>query len=154
ERLATVVLPPGVDRPKMGPMSNGLGEVFHYIVLTHGDDRTRARTVHEWVIKPQVRAVAGVAEVNSWGGFQRQYQVRVDPEALVKYDLTFDQVVEAIDKNNRNVGGGVIRRGGNMLLVHGVGRVSTVEELANIVVAARDGQPIFLKKIGEVSIGD
>ncbi|HKA05710.1 MAG TPA: CusA/CzcA family heavy metal efflux RND transporter [Gemmataceae bacterium] len=154
ERLATVVLPPEVERPKMGPMSNGLGEVFHYIVMTHGDDRTKARTIHEWVIKPQIRAVSGVAEVNSWGGFQRQYQVRVNPEALVKYDLTFDQVVEAVDKNNRNVGGGVVHQGGGMLLVHGVGRVSNLEELRNIVVTARDGQPIFLWMIGEVRTGD
>ena len=154
ERLATVVLPPEVERPKMGPMSNGLGEVFHYIVLTHGEDRTKTRTVHEWVIKPQIRSVPGVAEVNSWGGFQKQYQVRIDPEALVKYELTFDQVVEAVDKNNRNVGGGVVRRGGSMLLVHGVGRVSSLEELQNVVIAARDGQPIFLKNIGEIGIGD
>jgi cobalt-zinc-cadmium resistance protein CzcA len=154
ERLATVVLPPEVERPKMGPMSNGLGEVFHYIVMTHGDDQTKARTIHEWVIKPQMRAVPGVAEVNSWGGYQRQYQVRINPEALVKYNLTFDQVVEAVDKNNRNVGGGVVHRGGSVLLVHGVGRVSNVEELGSIVVAARDGQPIFLRDLAEVTIGD
>src|SRR5919197_2941829 len=144
ERLATVVLPPDVERPKMGPMSNGLGEVFHYIVLTHGDDRTKARTVHEWVIRPQVRAVPGVAEVNSWGGFQKQYQVRIDPAALVKYELTFDQVVAAIDQNNRNVGGGVVQRGATMLLVHGVGRVADAEELRTIVVASRGGQPVYL----------
>src|SRR5215211_5148395 len=104
ERLATVVLPTDVERPKMGPMSNGLGEVFHYVVLAAGSDRTRSRTVHEWVIRPQIRAVPGVAEVNSWGGFQKQYQVRIDPAALVKYDLTFDQVVAAVDHNNRNIG--------------------------------------------------
>jgi cobalt-zinc-cadmium resistance protein CzcA len=154
ERLATVVLPPEVERPKMGPMSNGLGEVFHYIVLSHGDDRTKARTIHEWVIKPQIRAVPGVAEVNSWGGFVRQYQVRINPEALVKYELTFDQVVTAVDQNNRNVGGGVVKRGGSMLLVHGVGRVRDLEELSNIVVASRDGQPIFLKNVADVAIGD
>ena len=120
ERLATVVLPPEVERPKMGPMSNGLGEVFHYIVLSHGDERSKARTTHEWVIRPQIRAVPGVAEVNSWGGFQRQYQVRIVPESLVKYELTFDQVVAAIDQNNRNVGGGVVHRGGSLVLVHGI----------------------------------
>src|SRR5207244_2371130 len=119
ERLATVVLPNDVERPKMGPISNGLGEVFHYIVMAQGDDRTKPRTIHDWVIRPQMRTVPGVAEVNPWGGYQRQYQVRIEPEALVKYDLTFDQVVEAIDKNNRNVGGGVVRRGGSMLVVHG-----------------------------------
>lgn len=154
ERLASVVLPPEVERPKMGPMSNGLGEVFHYVVLSRGSDRTKARTVHEWVIRPQIRAVPGVAEVNSWGGFVRQYQVRINPESLVKYDLTYDQVVTAVDQNNRNVGGGVVHRGGGMLLVHGVGRVTDVEELSNIVIASREGQPIYLKNVADVAIGD
>ncbi len=154
ERLGTAVLPPEVERPKMGPMSNGLGEVFHYIVLGHGEDRTKARTMHEWVIRPQIRSVPGVAEVNSWGGYQRQYQVRIRPDALVKYELTFDQILAAVDQNNRNVGGGVVHRGGGMLLVHGVGRVAAIEELRSIVVASRNGQPIFLRDLAEVGIGD
>jgi cobalt-zinc-cadmium resistance protein CzcA len=154
ERLATVVLPPDVERPKMGPMSNGLGEVFHYVILSYGSDRTKGRTVHEWVIRPQLRAVPGVAEINSWGGFQKQYQVRIDPTALVKYNLTFDQVVAAIDQNNRNVGGGTVHRGGSMLLVHGIGRVTDAEELRNIVVASHDGQPVYLRNVGEVGVGD
>jgi len=98
--------------------------------------------------------VPGVAEVNSWGGFQRQYQVRIVPESLVKYELTFDQVVAAIDQNNRNVGGGVVHRGGSLVLVHGIGRVANIDELGDIVVASRDGQPIYLKNVAQVAIGD
>ena len=97
ERLAGVALPSGLDRPKMGPVSTGLGEVFHYIVTGKGDDITQLRTVHDWIVRPQMRKVKGVAEVNSWGGYERQYQVRIDPALVAKYDLTFDAVSAAID---------------------------------------------------------
>src|SRR5271170_6479816 len=108
ERLGTVQLPMGLERPRMGPVSTGLGEVFHYVVTGKGDDITELRTIHDWVMRPKMRTVRGVAEINSWGGYEKQYQVRIDPNALVKCGLTLDQVVEAIEKNNRNVGGGNI----------------------------------------------
>ena len=79
ERLATVRLPPELERPKMGPVSTGLGEVFHYVVAAKGDDMTQARAVQDWIIRPQMRTVPGVAEVNSWGGYERQYQARIGP---------------------------------------------------------------------------
>ena len=155
ERLATVQLSPGLDRPKMGPVSTGLGEVFHYIVVAKGpsDDVTRLRTVHDWIVRPQMRTVPGVAEVNSWGGFERQYQARIDPAKLAKYSLTFDRVTAAIRENNQNVGGGVIDQGSNMLLVHGLGRTTTLDQIRNIQIAARDGVPVLLGDVGEVRIG-
>src|SRR5262249_16276389 len=134
ERLGSVALPPGIERPKLGPVSTGLGEVVHYTVTLKGYDfsskseaeriekLTYLRTVQDWVLKPKLRTVKGVAEVNSWGGYEKQYQVRIDPERLVKYGLTFDQVVEALEKNNKNIGGGSIRQGSQMLLIHGLGR--------------------------------
>src|SRR5262245_55192783 len=139
ERLGTVELPVGLERPKMGPVATGLGEVFHYVVTGKGDDITGLRTIHDWVIKPKLRTVKGVAEVNSWGGFEKQYQIRLDPVRLTRHGLTFDQVVEAVQKNNKNVGGGNVRRGTQMLLVHGLGRTPGVEEIKGIAVAARDG---------------
>lgn len=153
ERLGGVHLPVGIDRPKMGPTSTGLGEVFHYVVTGKGDDATHLRTVHDWIVKPQMRTVPGTAEVNSWGGFEKQYQVRIDPDRLVKYGLTFDQVVEALQKNNRNVGGGTVRRGGTMLVVHGLGRTATVEQIRNIVVTAHDGVPVRVRDVAEVEVG-
>jgi cobalt-zinc-cadmium resistance protein CzcA len=153
ERLATVQLPEGLDRPKMGPLSTGLGEVFHYVVSGRGDDLTELRTIHDWVVRPQLRKVKGVAEVNSWGGYERQYQVRLDPAKLVKYGLTFDQVAEAIRENNQNVGGGVIDRGSGMLLVHGIGRTTTLDQIRNILVAAKDGVPTLVGDVAEVAIG-
>jgi cobalt-zinc-cadmium resistance protein CzcA len=153
ERLGTVELPAGIARPKMGPVATGLGEVFHYVVTGKGDDVTELRTIHDWVIKPKMRTVRGAAEINSWGGFERQYQVRIDPVRLIKHSLTFDEVATAVQKNNRNVGGGNVTEGGSMLLVHGVGRTVTVEQIGNIVISARDGVPIRVKDVADVQIG-
>ncbi len=153
ERLAAVQLPQGLDRPKMGPVSTGLGEVFHYVVTGKGDDVTRLRTIHDWVVRPQMRKVKGVAEVNSWGGFERQYQARIDPAKLAKYGLTFDTVTAAIRENNQNVGGGVIDQGSGTLLVQGLGRTVTIEQIRNIQIAAKDGVPVLLGDVADVRVG-
>ena len=165
ERLSTVELPEGIERPRMGPVSTGLGEVFHYIVRLEDvdisklprerqiEELTRLRTVHDWVIKPQLRTVRGTAEVNSWGGFEKQYQVRIDPARLIKHNLTFEQVVTAVRENNRNVGGGNITRNAEMLLVHGIGRTVNIEQIKNIVIEAVDGSPIRVGDVADVEIG-
>jgi cobalt-zinc-cadmium resistance protein CzcA len=154
ERINGVELPPGIVRPEMGPISTGLGEVLHYIVRSTDPNRstTEIRTLHDWVIKPELLKVAGVAEVNSWGGFEKQFHVIVSPESLIKFGLTLADVREALERNNKNVGGGQIQRAGESLLVHGVGRVSTVEEIENIVVAAYDGTPLHIHDLGEVRV--
>ncbi len=153
ERLSTVQLPPGIPPPQMGPVATGLGEVFHYIVTTESGDLTEARTVQDWIVKPALRAVPGVAEVNSWGGFEKQYQVRIESSQLVKHGLTFDQVVAAVQRNNQNAGGGSIASGGHMLLVQGIGTVTNSEQLAQIVVAAKDGISIRLRDVASIEIG-
>jgi heavy metal efflux system protein len=153
ERLATVELSEGIERPKMGPVSTGLGEVLHYVVTGGGHDSTELRTIHDWVIKPKMRTVRGAAEINSWGGYEKQYQVRIDPNLLIKYGLTFDQVMQAVETNNRNVGGGNVKEGTRSVLVQGVGRTTNVEEIKAIVITAKDGVPIRVADIGEVVIG-
>ncbi len=153
ERLATVRLPVGIDPPEMGPVASGLGEVFHYIVKSKKHDLIAARTVNDWIIKPALLTVPGVAEVNSWGGFEKQYQVRIDPARLLKFGVSFDQVTEAVEANNISAGGGSVSSGGGMLLVHGIGRVSSVEEIGNIVIAAKDGVPIRVRDVADVEIG-
>lgn len=165
ERLTTVELPFGIERPKMGPVSTGLGEVFHYIVRRDGVDvsalskkaqireLTELRTVHDWVIKPQLRTVSGTAEVNSWGGYEKQYQIRIDPARLIKHGLTFDEVVEAVGDNNRNVGGGNITQNSQMLLVHGIGRTVSLKQIKSIVIKAKDGVPIRVRDVADVEIG-
>ncbi|HRX81629.1 MAG TPA: CusA/CzcA family heavy metal efflux RND transporter, partial [Pirellulaceae bacterium] len=114
---------------------------------------TELRTIHDWVIKPQLRTVSGTAEVNSWGGFEKQFQVRIDPDDLIKHGLTFDEVVAAVKSNNRNVGGGNITRNTEMLLVHGIGRTVSIEQIQNIVIKAKDGVPIRVRDVADVQIG-
>ncbi|HWG46227.1 MAG TPA: CusA/CzcA family heavy metal efflux RND transporter [Gemmataceae bacterium] len=153
ERLTSIELPAGIERPKMGPVATGLGEVFHYVVTGQGNDLTELRTIHDWVIKPKMRTVKGTAEVNSWGGYEKQYQVRIDPDRLLKHGLTFDEVIAAVRKNNRNVGGGNIRQNSQMLLVHGLGRTVDVKQIQEIVVTAKDGVPIKVGDVADVQIG-
>src|SRR5262249_16216858 len=92
ERLTTVEIAPEYPRPRMGPVATGLGEVFHYVVTARPGDRTRARTVQDWIIKPALRTVPGTAEVNGWGGYEKQFQVRVNPRELNEHSLTFTEV--------------------------------------------------------------
>jgi cobalt-zinc-cadmium resistance protein CzcA len=153
ERLAAVELAEGIGRPKMGPVATGLGEVFHYVVLGAGNDVTELRTVHDWVIKPKLRTVKGAAEINSWGGYEKQYQVRINPNLLIKYGLTFDQVMRAVEESNRNVGGGSVREGTQSVVVKGVGRTVNVEQIKGIVVTAVDGVPIRVGDVADVTIG-
>jgi len=151
ERLATVELPAGIERPRLGPISTGLGEIFHYVLRSDDPNRTleELRTLHDWVVKPELRKVPGVAEVNSWGGYEKQYHVIVAPEALLEYDLTLGDVFEALEKNNQNVGGGVLTSGGQSRLVHGLGRVASIEQIENIVVSAFDGTPIRIRDVAQ-----
>jgi len=153
ERLATVELPPGIARPKMGPIATGLGEVLHYAVTGKDRPLEELRTVHDWMIKPALRTVPGVAEINSWGGLEKQYQIRIDPQKLVKHGLTFQQVAGAVQANNLNVGGGDLRMAGEALLVQGVAVTRTVEELRNIVITAKDGVPIRVADVADVETG-
>ncbi len=154
ERLNSVQLPEDINRPQLGPISTGLGEVFHYIVHSDNPERdlTELRTIHDWVIKPALLTVPGTAEVNSWGGFEKQYHVVVNPEALVKYRLSLSEVERALRANNLNVGGGRIERAGESLLVHGLGRVDTIPDIEGIVIAAYQGTPVRVSDIADVVV--
>jgi cobalt-zinc-cadmium resistance protein CzcA len=155
ERLQGVELPDGIGRPELGPIATGLGEVFHYVVRSDDPKRTLTdlRELHDWVVKPELRKVPGVAEVNSWGGFEKQFHVIVDPQRLIKYRLTFEDLFEALEANNHSVGGGVLQRSGEALLVHGIGLVTTLEEIGNITLAAHDGVPIHVHDVAEIKVG-
>jgi cobalt-zinc-cadmium resistance protein CzcA len=155
ERLSRAQFPPGLPRPQLGPIATGLGEVLHYHVKTDGPDgmsMIQLRTTQDWEIRPELRPVPGVAEINTWGGLEKQYQVRVDPDKLVKYDLTLARVLDALREGNTNVGGGYIDREGDMLLIHGIARTVTVEQIGNIVVASTGGVPVYVKDLAEVVV--
>jgi cobalt-zinc-cadmium resistance protein CzcA len=153
ERLSTVELAEGLPRPEMGPVSTGLGEVFHYIVSGEGKDLTELRTIHDWMIKPAMRTVPGTAEINTWGGCEKQYQVRIDLARLAKHDVTFDEVVDAVKAGNLNVGGGNVSASGGTMLVHGIARTTSTEEIARVVVTAKDGVPVRVGDVADIAIG-
>ena len=153
ERLATLELPFGLPQPEMGPVATGLGEIFHNIQRSESLSLEELTTLHDWEVKPRLRSVPGVAEVNTWGGEKRQYQVIVDPARLIKFGLSLDDLAGALRDNNLNVGGGVMSSGGELRLVRGVGLTRSRSEIEAIVVAAHDGAPVRVGDLAEVKIG-
>jgi cobalt-zinc-cadmium resistance protein CzcA len=154
ERLLSVELPTSVERPQLGPVATGLGEVFQYLV-TGGEGKSlgELRTIHDWVIRPQLRPIPGVAEVNAWGGDERQVQVSIDPAKLQKFGVTLSEVAEALENNNANVGGGTLDQAGQSNLIQGVGIVRRLADIEAIVIAAKDGVPIRVRDVARVVDG-
>lgn len=153
ERLQTVSLPKNRERPQMGPVATGLGEVYHYLVTSKKRSLRELTTLHDWVIKPRMRSVSGVAEVNTWGGERKQYHVIVNLESLTKYELTLEAISNALRKNNLNVGGGNLSQGGELQLLRGISLTTDLEQVRNIVIQAYDGTPIRIRDVADVKIG-
>ena len=163
ERLqqSKALLPPGVD-PALGPVATGLGEIFMYTVdAAEGalkDDGspwtpTDLRTLQDWVVRPQLRHVEGVTEVNTIGGYVRQIHITPDPAALLAYGLGLPDILDAVTRNNANAGAGYIERSGEQYLVRVPGQIDSLEALLDIVVVRRDGIPIRLRQIAQVGEG-
>ena len=145
ERLqqAKSEMPSGID-PAMGPVATGLGEIFHYAVhakpgalMENGEpyDATALRTLQDWVIRPQLRLVPGVTEVNTIGGFEKQFHVTPEPSKLLAYQLSFDDLVAALEKNNANIGAGYIEKNGEQYLIRAPGQVADIPAIEKIIVA-------------------
>ena len=163
ERLQQIsgVLPERIE-PEMGPISTGLGEIYFYTVEAEenavkedGSPYTPMDllTLQEWVIAPQLRYVEGVVEVNSIGGYEKQFQVSPIPNKLRAYDLSINEIIEALEQNNENAGAGYIEKNGEQYLIRVPGQVKTSEEIGNIVVTLRDELPIRINDIAQVSLG-
>jgi cobalt-zinc-cadmium resistance protein CzcA len=154
ERLAAARedLPPGVET-EMGPISTGLGEIFQYTLEGDGVDGMDLRTIQDWLVAPLLKPLAGVNEVNSLGGFVKQYQVLLLPDRLLKYGLTTGEVVEALERSNANAGGGVLVRGWEQVYLRGVGLLRDVGDIESVVLKARDGTPVLLRDVADVTIG-
>ena len=150
-------LPSGVETT-MGPISTGLGEIYMYTVEAKpgGKDYTptELRTVQDWIIKPQLRTVPGVVEINSIGGSQRQFHVLPNPSRLTAYKLGFRDVMTALAANNANVGAGYIERNGEQYLVRTPGQVSNAEEIRDIVIGSRAGVPVRIRDVADVNEGN
>ena len=163
ERLGAIksALPPGLE-PEMGPIATGLGEIFMYTVealpgATQADgsplDATALREIQDWIIKPQLAQVPGVIEVNTIGGYDKQYHVTPSPQRLLEFGITVDELVSALRANNTNRGAGYIERNGQQLLVRSPGQLATIGDIEQVVIANRDGAPVRVADVAEVAIG-
>lgn len=153
-------LPEGLD-PTMGPIATGLGEIFMYTVepaATSKDGKkwtpTDLREIQDWVVRPQLRTVPGVTEVNTIGGYVKQFHVTPHPQKLAGYGLSLGDVARAISENNSNVGAGYVERRGEQYLIRVPGQLSGVEDIATVVVAMREGLPIRVRDVANVLIGE
>jgi len=162
-RLSTIksVLPPGIE-PEMGPISTGLGEIFMYTVQAHPDarqqnglpyDATSLREIQDWIVKPQLAQVKGVIEVNSIGGYNKQYHVLPDPKKLLYYRVGIEDLVKALQANNDNRGAGYIERNGQQLLVRSPGQLATIDDIGNVIIAEHQNVPIKIRDVANIAIG-
>lgn len=151
ERLQAIQteLPPGV-RAEMGPVSTGLGELAHIEVRNPNLSLMERAALADWVIRPQLLTVPGLAEVTRWGGETRQYLVEVDPKRLESYGLSLRDVMEALETNNQNAGGAYILRGSQQAMVRGVGQITALDDIRKIVIKAQDGVPVTLEQVAQV----
>jgi cobalt-zinc-cadmium resistance protein CzcA len=162
ERLAEAKesLPEHVGTPFLGPIWTGLGEIFFWSVDATGPKPdgtpytpTELRTIQDWIIKPQLRSVAGLTEVNSIGGYEKQYHVTPDPMKLISYGLSFRDVLDALAANNANVGGGYIEHAGEQYTIRATGLIQTADDIRNVKLGAHDGAPIYVRNVAEVGLG-
>lgn len=144
---------PGWAEPEMGPISTGLGEIYQYTLEGDGHSPMELRTLQDWFVAPQLRALPGVTEVNSFGGFVKQFHVEVNPNLLLRYGITLPEVVEALEKNNANAGGNFLVRGWEQAYVRSVGMIGGIADIEDIVLKAADGAPVYMKDVAEVREG-
>ena len=162
-RLAAIKssLPPGVE-PEMGPISTGLGEIYMYTVNAMPEatqkngkpfDATALREIQDWIIKPQLAQIKGVIEVNSIGGYNKQYHVLPDPKKMLYYQVSIEDLVNALQANNDNRGAGYIERNGQQLLVRSPGQLLNTEDIGNVIVTQQDNAPIMIRDIADIVVG-
>ncbi len=155
ERLvqASGAIPEGLGEPGMGPISTGMGQILFYYLDGSGYDQTALRTIQDWIIKFNLQTVPGVTEILSIGGDVKQYQVLVDPNRLMKYELSLHDIVTAVEENNLNVGASFLEKGKEEFLVRSVGWVSTIQDIGNIIITTRESTPVFLRDVARVQFG-
>jgi cobalt-zinc-cadmium resistance protein CzcA len=153
EHLQNANLPPNVQ-PQLAPLTNAVGEVFRYVLEAPGMSPNEVRTLQDWVVRPALRQVPGIADVVSFGGTVKEYQVRINPFLLRKFNVTIDQVAQALAANSGNNGGGLMRRGDESLVVRSIGLYQSLDDISHVVIAAHEGRTVLVGDIGEVVIGN
>jgi cobalt-zinc-cadmium resistance protein CzcA len=161
ERLQRIQsqIPQGIGNPELGPVSTGLGEIYQYVVRAKDGyekkyDETELRTIQDWIVRRQLLGVKGVAEVSSFGGKLKQYEIAVNPNKLQSYNITIQDVFSALEKNNQNTGGTYIEKGPTVLFIRSEGLIGNVDDIKNISIkATANGTPLFMRDVAEVKIG-
>ncbi len=154
EKLQNVNLPPGVQ-PQLAPLATAVGEVYRYVLNAPAEMPPReVRAIQDWIVRPALRRVEGVADISSFGGAVKEYQVRVDPRAVARYGVTLDQITQALANGSQNASGGLLKRGEEALVVRAVGLFTRLEDIRAAIVTARDGKTVTIGDVAEVAIGD
>ena len=155
ERLAVMSeqLPPGARAPELAPIATGLGEIYYVFIESDTLSLVDRRAILDWQVRPRLRTVPGVIEVNSFGGTVKQYQVLANPERLRTYNLSLNELRQALAENNRNAGGAYIPKQNEQQLVQGIGVVGSLDDIRNIVLTAKDGVPVLVSDVAEVKFG-
>ncbi len=155
QRLQSVAgdLPEGVSTPQLGPISTALGEIYQYVVRGPGYSLIELREIQDWLITPQLKTIKGVTEINSFGGFVKQYEVLVKPEELRTFGIGLDELIDAINGNNSVSGGNFLEHNREQYIIRGFGLIRETKDIENVVVANRGGRPVFVKDVAEVQIG-
>ncbi|HQS04632.1 MAG: CusA/CzcA family heavy metal efflux RND transporter [Sphingobacteriales bacterium 17-39-43] len=161
ERLQQVqtIIPPGIGTPELGPISTGLGEIYQYVVRPEKGyenkyDETELRTIQDWIVRRQLLGVEGVAEVSSFGGKLKQYEVTVDPNKLQSFNITIHDVFNALEQGNQNTGGAYIEKGSTVLFIRSEGLIGSKEDIESISIKSTEsGSPIFIRDVAEINIG-
>lgn len=151
-------IPAAFGKPFMGPISTGLGEIYQYTLEVDPEMRDRysitdLRTMQDWIVKRQLSGIDGVVEINTWGGFLKQYEVAINPERLRSLHLSLEEVFVALEKNNGVAGGGYIEKTNQAYFIRGKGLVTSLQEVENIVLTQRNGSPVFVKDVASVGFG-
>ena len=152
ERVQGAQLPEGVT-PTLGPLSGGVSEFYRYVLTGAAHDAMSLREIQDWIVAPRLLQVSGVADVTTFGGLVRQYEIQVEPKALDKYRIGVRQLAEAVKNNNRNAGGSLLRLGQQALPIRGSGLLRSADDIEHVMLDAAKGTPVFVRDIGRVAVG-
>lgn len=152
ERIGQVTMPPGVQ-PSLGPLTSPVGEIFRYTLESDSKNLLQLSDIQRWIVIPALRQVAGIADVNNFGGFTKEFQLEVDPRQLQRYGLVLNDVIAAIGTASQNAGGGRVGRGEQSYVVRGIGQAHTLDELGATVVTQSNGNPVLARDLGRLQIG-
>src|SRR6056297_1425944 len=157
-QMASGEIPEGLGKPEMLPITTGLGEVYQYTLEVDSayQDKynpTKLRTIHDWIVKRQLAGISGIVEISSFGGFIKQYEISINPDAIKNLNLTINDVKEALQKNNENTGSGYIMKGSNAYYIRAEGLLNNLDEIQNVVVAHKNGNPVLIEHVAEVKFG-